>query len=99
MVNSARTCLIYFALISSQKGDGHEEHRFCISATRRAPTIRLGGTLGEQLVRRPRAGSSARNRSLREWMRLWVFQRSDTERRLGAFRTRFGPKYALRDLP
>jgi hypothetical protein len=99
MVNEVRCVFNPSVAISSQERDGYEEHRLGISATRRARTIGLGRTLSEQLVRRPRAGSPARKRSPIGFMRLRVSRRSDTERRLGAFRTRFGPKYALRDLP
>src|SRR5271169_1099722 len=90
-------CLVRPAAISPQEGDGHEEHRLGISATRRARTIGLGGTLREQLARRPGAGSSARKRSAIGWMRLRVFRCSDRERRLGALRTRFGPKTRIEE--
>ena len=88
-------CLMVPAAISSQEGNRYEEHRLGISATRRARPVWIGGTLGEQLVRRPRAGSSARKRSPIGFMRLRVLRRTDAARRLGAFGTRFGPEYAL----
>src|SRR5262249_3447991 len=78
--------------------DGYEEHRLGLSATRRARTIPLGGTLGEHLARRPRAGSSAWNRSPLARVQLLVFRRSGSERHLSAFRTQFGRKHKLRGL-
>jgi hypothetical protein len=98
MVNAVGCVLNPSRCNFNARRDGYEKHRFGIPAARRARTLGLGGTHSEQLARRPRAGSSRRKPSPVGFVRLRVSRRPDIERRLGAFGTRFGPKYALRDL-